>query len=442
MSVRAWEVWKRDWWVNAPPSTRYNELAASSASVLTTTYGLPDYEKVLPTFQSYADNGYSGNAVVFAVVLARLNLFSEAEFKFQDLKDKHLYGNTDLLLLEEPWPNGTTGELLARMEQDASLAGNAYIRDAGLQLERLRPDRVTIVSALHTDAFGRPYRVVVGYAYDRAGDGTAVELYDVDEVAHWSPVPDPLAQFRGMSWLTPVVREINADTGMTDYKLKYLENAATPNLLIKYEKELKPGTVEAVGERIKARFGGMENAYKTLVLDNGADATIVGGTFEQMNFATVQAAGENRIASAAGVPGIVAGLKEGLQAATYSNYAQAMRRFADITMRPNWRSACGALAKLVAVPAGSRLWFDTSSIAALQAGEQERAQVFSINATAAATLINAGYAPDTVGPAIQANDLALLKHTGLIPVQVQPPGETADAPSTSDGADVPEEEQQ
>jgi hypothetical protein len=30
-------------------------------------------------------------------------------------------------------------------------------------------------------------------------------------VAHWSPIPDPLANFRGMSWLTPVLREIDAD---------------------------------------------------------------------------------------------------------------------------------------------------------------------------------------------------------------------------------------
>src|SRR5258708_5068477 len=35
--------------------------------------------------------------------------------------DKHLFGNTDLRILEEPWPDDSTGELMVRMEQDVSL---------------------------------------------------------------------------------------------------------------------------------------------------------------------------------------------------------------------------------------------------------------------------------------------------------------------------------
>ena len=97
-----------------------------------------------------------------------------------------------------------------------------------------------------------------------------------------------------------------------------------------------------------------------------------------MTFTAVQAAGENRIASAAGVPGIVVGLKEAQDAATYTNYGPAMRRFADLTMRPNWRSACASLAKLVNVPAGSRLWYDITDIAALREGERERAETAQI----------------------------------------------------------------
>jgi phage portal protein BeeE len=55
-----------------------------------------------------------------------------------------------------------------------------------------------------------------------------------------------------------------------------------------------------------------------------------------------QGAGETRIAAAAGVPPVIVGLSEGLQAATYSNYSQARRRFADGTMRPLWRNAAVA----------------------------------------------------------------------------------------------------
>ena len=89
--------------------------------------------------------GYQGNRIVFSVILARLALFSEAQFKWRDLTSKKLFGTAELSLLENPWPGGTTGELLARMEQDVSLAGNAFIRSTGDRLVRLRPDWVDII---------------------------------------------------------------------------------------------------------------------------------------------------------------------------------------------------------------------------------------------------------------------------------------------------------
>jgi len=399
------------------PTSEYD--ASGAASILSFTYGSPDTEKLLPTFQSYASDGYSSNAVIFAVILARLMLFSEAEFQFQRRADKALFGNQDLSILENPWPNGTTGELLARMIQDADIGGNSFTRDVdGLQLERMRPDRVTIASELLRDSQGRPYRVPLGYAFDRDGIGRPTEFYAASEVSHWSPIPDPLAGFRGMSWLTPIVREVMADQGLTEYKVQYLEHGATPNLLVKYDKKLKPETITAVEDRLSARHGGVGNAGRTIVLDEGADHDVVGNSFEQMNFTTVQAAGENRIAAAGGTPGIVVGLKEGLQAATYSNYGQAMRRFADITMRPLWRSACAALAPLVNVPAGARLWYDTRGISALQAGEKERAEVLHEDAQTAQVLILAGFEAASITAAIQAHDLTMLVHTGRIPTSL------------------------
>jgi len=393
-------------------------------SVLLQSYKDAGTEAMLPTFQSYTQLGYQADGVVFAVILARLMLFSEAEFKFRDLTTKRLYGTPALAKLETPWPGGTTGELLARMEQDVSLAGNAYIRDAGDRLERMRPDRVTIIYGVRPDGMLEP----VGYGYDRDGVGDALaDIYPIDEVAHWSPIPDPLAVGRGMSWLTPVVREIDADIAMTTHKSKFFENAATPNLMIRYQKKLGKEQIDELRERWDGRFAGSMNAYKTAIVDEGADVTVIGQSFEQMAFTAVQAAGENRIAAAAGVPGIVVGLKEGLQAATYSNYEQAMRRFADITMRPNWRSAAACLSKLVDVPAGSRLWYDTTDISALRQGEKDRAETAQVMSLAAGELIRVGYDPATVAQALTAGDFSLLVHTGAIPTALYPAGK---APQT------------
>ena len=400
----------------------------STQTGLLTTYNDGAYERIGSEFRAYVEQAYQSNGVVFAVLLARASLFSEARFKFRSLTDKRLFGTPALSLLERPWPGGTTGELLYRMEQDASLAGNSFVRNAGDRLERLRPDRVVrILGELDDGSYE-----IAGYGYDREGTGDFFTyVYPANEVADWTPNPDPLSDFRGMSWLTPVVREIESDIAMTAHKAKFFDNAATPNLLVKFPVELKAEQADRYLARLNARNGGVDNAWKTLLLDRGADATVIGANFEQMAFTAVQAAGENRIAAAGGVPGIVVGLKEGLDAATYSNYGQAMRRFADITARPNWRGACAAVAKIVDEPASSELWYDDTDIAALQEGEQERAETSRWLAVAAGELIRAGYDPNTVGPALTAGDFSLLTHTGAIPTALYPDGKAPTAAARS-----------
>ena len=118
---------------------------------------------------------------------------------------------------------------------------------------------------------------------------------------------------------------------------------------------------------------------------------------------------------------MIVGLSEGLQAATYSNYSQARRRFADGTMRPLWRNACGSLATIVPPPPANDLWIDDKDIAFLQDDMKDRAEIQHVNSQAMQVLYVAGFKPTTIVKAITANDLSLLEHTGLPSIQVQPP---------------------
>lgn len=403
-----------------------------------TTYQLPDRELPLYNYLDFAMNGFGGgtlgggNAVVFTAIDRRMKVFTEATLKYRSLSDKHLFGDPSLVKLEQPWPGASTADLLARMEVDASLSGNAFVRDCGDGVERLRPDWTTIVSAVVLDGLGQQVRRVLGYYYDPVGDPEReAEFYPAAEVAHWAPVPDPLANFRGMSWLTPVVREITGDARMTDYREAYFRNAATPNLLIRYDTKLGPERVERLSRRLRERHTGPDGAFSTLVLDEGADATVIGQNMVDSAFNGLQAAGEVRILMAAGVPSVVAGAREGLQASAIGEYQVAMRSFVDLTIRPNWRGACAALGKLVAVPPGAQLWYDTTDVSALQQGEQDRAatsfqQVQAINA-----LVMQGFTPESAVAAVVAGDMTLLEHTGALSVQVQP-GTAGNPPPPAD----------
>jgi phage portal protein BeeE len=325
------------------------------------------------------------------------------------------------------------------MIQDADLAGNAYIRRVNpTRLERMRPDWVEIVSVMLEDSTtGDKYREVIGYLYSESGllSQESKTFYPVEDVAHWSPVPDPLANWRGMSWLTPVVREINADLSMTQYKQQFFDNAATPNMIVKYLGKIAPDALKKVQEQIQARHGGTANAFKSMVIDQGADVTVVGNNFAEMAFTLLQAAGEVRIASAGGTPPIVAGLQGGLDASTMANYAAAYRNFADSTVNGLWRGACSVLSKFADPPEGAELWFDLRDIPALRDAEELRQKGYAQFSIAVMNLVNAGYDPATVVDALEGGDMALLKHTGLISVQLLKPNTQLNAPA---GANVPD----
>jgi phage portal protein BeeE len=393
--------------------------------------GVNKQEEITAEFGSLVQQAYKQNGVVFACMAARMLLFSEARFQFRQVRSGRpgaLFGNADLQLLEQPWTNGTTGALLARMEQDASLAGNFYARRAGMVLQRMRPDWVTIVLGSKRSQETAGWEIdaeVIGYAYHPGGraSGRDPEVFLPEEVVHYAPIPDPAARFRGMSWLGPVIQEIMGDSAASAHKLRFFENGATPNLVVKLDPAVNQENFNSWTALFEEKYGsGVMNAYKTMYLGGGADATVVGADLRQLDFKVVQGAGETRIAAAAGVPPVIVGLSEGLQAATYSNYSQARRRFADGTMRPLWREAAASLATVVNVPADAELWYDDRDIAFLQEDLADKADVQQKQATSIKTLVDAGYDVDSVVDAVTSDDLTRLKHSGLVSVQLQAPG--------------------
>jgi phage portal protein BeeE len=343
------------------------------------------------------------------------------------------------------------------MEQDASLAGNCYLttvddegrygraaRGPGRRIARLRPDWVTLIIDSKS---GNPYALdarVVGLLYQPMSTlltgvpvppGSEAVLLLPGEVAHYSPIPDPAARFRGMSWLTPVLREISADGAATAHRDSFFRNGARPSMVVRFDRETSKEKFDQFVARFKASHQGVENAFGTLFLGGGADVTTLTHDMKQLEFTATQGKGEARIASAAGVPPSWVGFSEGLQGSALNagNFAAARRRFADGTVRPLWRQAAAALQNLVPAPADARLWFDTRDVAFLREDKRDAAEIQGVQSRTIRTLVDAGFTPASVQAAVAAEDWSLLEHTGLYSVQLQAPGTGGPAPAPREG---------
>jgi hypothetical protein len=397
-----------------------------------------DRESIENDYVSYVNAAYKANGIVFACMLTRRMLFTEARFQYRPLRRNNgrpgpLFGTDDLKPLERPFPGGTTGDLLARMIDDADLAGNWFgFRDLS-ELVRLRPDWVDIMLAPRMLRGGQVGHRKLGYAYYEGGDRDQDPVvFTADEVAHFAPYPDPLSPWRGMSWLTPVIREIQSDKQATQHKQRFFENGATPNMVVKLP-EMSKAQFEKFKEQTDGLHKGVANAYKTMYLGGGADVTVVGKDLQQIDFKVTQGAGETRIAAASNVHPVIIGLSEGLAGSSLNagNFNAARRLTADKMLRPLWRNAAASLEPIVRTPAATELWYDERDVAFLRDDQMDVAEIQSKQSIALRALTDAGFAPDAAVEFLLTDDLSALtgQHSGLFSVQLQPPGAEAGQPA-------------
>jgi len=414
----------------------------------------PDRERIDHHFEGYAAKAGKGDGIVFACCYARMRVFADGNFLWRDREQGQLgafYDSPELTMLRRPWPGGTLTNLLSWMEVDATYAGNSYATtcdDRGRfgrasrggpnrRITRLRPDWVTLVIGSYSDD---PYAIdahVVGLIYEPplsspGGARAKPVVLMPDEVCHYAPVPDPVARFRGMSWLTPVLREISSDLAAVDHKLKRFENGAALQTVVSLDKDVTPKAFTEFVELFKAGHEGVENAYRTLFLGGGADVTVVGADMQKMDFKALTGAGETRIAAAAGVHPVVVGLSESLAGSSLNagNYNAARRNVADGTLNHLWSEAASSLETLFDRPKeAAELCIDKRDVAFVREDAKDVAEIQQTRANALRSLIDAGWEPDAAVKFVQSDDLTHLvgAHSGLFSVQLQPPGtETSD----------------
>jgi phage portal protein BeeE len=394
-------------------------------------------------FRSFnGDYILGSSAPAHAVLDRRASVLGEARPTFQRYKQgkpTELFSTPELEVLKTPWAGGTFRQLICICESDVAAHGNSYWVRSGVELIRLDPEHVTVVAgAIEIDGVEIGKRLL-GYVVQRnSGNGIVLEPGDV---AHYRPGVSVCEPFRGESWLAAVAADASSDIELTRYKGNFLKNGAMPGLAVTYEPTVDMTQLEQFVGVFADKFTGAMNAGKVMHFLGGRDVKTVGATLDQLAFKAVQGAGETRIASAAGVPATVAGFSEGMQGSSLNagNYTATRRLFADAKIRPLLGSFCEAFAAVVRVPADARLWYDDAGVSFFQEDVMDAAEIRSRDALTMESFIRSGYTPNSARDAVVEGDHRLLVHTGLVSVQLQPPGTTATPPSQGTPNDQPQD---
>lgn len=370
----------------------------------------------------------------FAAQLVRASVLSGARFVFRNrpghpTTPRRQWSSSALAPLERPWPNATTGEMVSRMEWHAGLCGNAFVLRQPGRLRVLRPDWVTLVYGSQREPDDPGHAIdgqLLAYVFTNQGplSGNPPQQLLPADVAHWSPLPDPLSPGLGMSWITPAIREIQSDRAASEHKLAFFANGATPNLVIRGIPAISEQQFREIVDLLEQRHTGLGNAYKTLYLTAGVDATVVGANLQEADFRAIQGSGETRISVLSRVPAALLGISEGLAGSSLNagNFSASRRMFADSWIWPTLQDLAASLASLVDVPGDSELWVDVADMPILREDAKDAAEIEQIKAGTIRQLVDGGFDPDSVIAAVVGQNMALLRHSGLVSVQLNPPG--------------------
>lgn len=390
----------------------------------------------------------------FAAQMVRALVLSQMRFTWRNLPShpttpRRTFGNRELSLLERPWPKATTSDLVSTMEWHAGLTGNSFVVRQRDRLRVLRPDWCGLIFGSQQD----PDEIaataldgdVLGLVYQNGGIGAgpgAMSTLLPDDFAHWSPIPDPECPGMGQSWITAALADIQGDRAATQHKLQFFTNGATPNMVVKgIPAVTKEQFADAVA-MMEEKHAGIANAYKTLYLTAGADATVVGSDLKQLDFKATQGAGETRIAMLGRVPAPLLGISEGLAGSSLNagNFGMARRIFADSWIYPSMQDLAASVESILTRPKDrsgapdSELWFDTADMPILREDAKDAAEITQTNATTIGQLVREGFTWESAKAAVIGQDMSLLVHSGLVSVQLQVPGSTPTTTTPAGGA--------
>lgn len=337
------------------------------------------------TFFRLAQEGYSANAVVYAVLTTLSHAVAEPPM-IAYVEDQH--GQLDKIdqqhplqiLIKSPTPGLMTQyEYWELMTLYLGISGrfNAFIERANngqpIGLWPLRPDRVGPIYSTLDDPDAR---VLKGWSYQIPGTSRylAIPREDVMTVNFPDPSGESGGLVEGLGPLQALAVEVSADNEASKMVGAWVSNNATPSMAIMTKSPLvNKEQAELIKQGWMRQFGGARRG-EPAILDADASLQQMSFNLSQLEFPNLRDIAESRVAAAFGVPPVLAGLKVGIDRAADANMDGLRLYFTETTLENYWRRFEDSFTTQVGIDFGPNIvcQFDRRQVKALH--QQTRSQ--------------------------------------------------------------------
>ena len=289
-------------------------------------------------YESYAEEGYRQNAIVYRCVNEIANGAASIPFKaFQG--DIELDDHPILGLLRRPNPMQEGVEFFQALYSFLLLSGNAYpirndINGQPRELFLLRPDRIRI----------QPSKTLIPKSYEYMVQGTVVRTYDPDPITGESDLKhiklwNPLDDYYGLSPIMAGAVDIDNHNAVNKHNLNLLNNGARPSGAIIFRPkddrgvamQLTDGQRQSLNEDLQLRYSSPQNSGRPMLLEGDFDWREMGLSPKDMDYLQSKHVAAKDIALCFGVPSQLIGIPD---AQTYSNVQEARLALYEETIIP------------------------------------------------------------------------------------------------------------
>jgi len=335
----------------------------------------------LVDYETYCEEGYKRNAVVFSAVREIARTAPSARIQ---VRRRLKRGQTEIYeehplqaVLDMPNPKQSHYDFVELLLTYLNLDGNVFIlRDReGKHTKALwlpRPDKFTPV----IDKKGILYEpdTLVGYTYSTPSDKLYFMPEDVIHIKYPNPGDPYHGAGRGIPPLSAAAYDADNDNSQTSFIKQFFKNGAVPSGIIKSKNILDDTEVKRIQQRLSEQYSGEQNWHKIMVLDADAEYQQTGLRMDQMVFPELRAISETRICAAFKVPPVLIGVKSGLDAATYSNYKLARQALWEDNIIPTNMKLAEAFTRAFSDELGKSMIIkhDYADVVALQQDRTDR----------------------------------------------------------------------